>query len=98
VEIRQGVGAETSEVTSCPGKLTRASSLRYRTLRNGQDRDHTVRVADVEQHSFGNYTSHFARFQVNYEQCLLTLEFLWVCTLLLKARNDSALVIAEAHA
>ena len=90
MEVRQGVGTGTLKVTSCPGKLTRASSILYRSLRHGQDWGHSIRVADIEQHSFGDHTSHFARFQVNHKQRLLTLKFLRVSTLLLEASNDRA--------
>src|SRR5579859_3393595 len=77
----------------CASKsLTCASAIRNRPLRS-----HAVRVADIEQHSFRNFSGHFARFQVENKQGLAALHFAWIGALFPDSSQNRARVISEIH-
>jgi hypothetical protein len=75
--------------------LSGAGAIRYGRLGHGEDRPHTIGIADIKQHSFGNNASHFTRLQIDDEQCLFALDLAGIGALLLEAGNDGSRMIAE---
>ena len=47
--------------------LARSGSIRDWIFRQRQHRTHTVGVANIEQHPFRQYATHFARLQVHHK-------------------------------
>ena len=67
-------------------------------FRNCQDRSGTVRIADIEEHAFGNDAAHFPRFQVDHKQRLAAFDLAGIRALLLESGDDLPLVVAEIDA
>lgn len=78
-------------------ELSSPRSIWHRRFGDGENRRDTVRVANVEQHAFRHDASHVTRQQIDYEQCLPTLDLTRIQAFLLHARDDSSGVIAEVN-
>ncbi len=72
---------------SCP---VRDWAFRYR-----QYRTHTICIADIEQHPFGNDSAHFSRLEIDHEQSLSPFDFSRIGTLLFHPGDNFALPVAE---
>jgi len=55
-------------------------------------------IADIEVHAFINHTPHFARFEIDDEQRLVSLNFARARTLLLESGDNGTPMIAEVDA
>src|SRR5678809_479659 len=75
--------------------LSGPASIWYRLLWYRESRQKSVAEADIEQHPFRNLSHHFLRFEVDYKQRLLALEFSRVGALLFDSRENAPRVIAE---
>jgi hypothetical protein len=75
-----------------------AGAIRHGRLGHGKNWPHTVGIADVEEHAFGNNASHLARLQVDDEQRLFALYLAGISALLPEAGDDGARVITEIDA
>jgi len=65
----------------------------------GSTTSSVIRVANrVGQHAFGDDAAHFARLHVDDEERLASCDFARIGALLLQARDDGPLVVAEADA
>lgn len=77
--------------------LTSSTSVGHGRFGGGEDRGDVVGIADVEEHTFRKFAGHAARFEVDDEECLPTLEFERIRALFLNTCKDPARVVAERH-
>ncbi len=78
--------------------LARAHSIRDRSFGNSQHRRDPIRVADIEQHSLRQHSTHLARFQIHDEKRLSSLNFARVRAFFFDPSHNRPRVIAEVDA
>src|SRR5580704_1054983 len=77
--------------------LAGASAVGNRPLRQGERGSNAIGVADIEKHSFGNFSGHLARLEIQHKKGLAGFQFARIIALLPDPGENRPRVIAEIH-